>query len=845
MSTGDQYFNATPKRILGVQDFRERLLDYTRKALADINATSFGLDGVFNGPISISAFGANKIQLATDGKWSDGNGHFLITDALLAGRDIGLQFENTNAVVYGVGLHFAERPRSIQINPRTGFPEFVAWEESIGDRASPTAVVDNGDGTMTFTVNSVADPFGNLRTYAGRRCLVWKKIPGRNATTDASAVELCIVAFTGGNNKITTSLVGGGGAGTFGQTAGSVSTTASDYYVMMLGPTIVRNSERNLQIEPAYAWVGTVTGNAGTPTVFSSAGQNQLGSGFAADLTAITQLLNSDLKIRVGAVALDNNTPQLEVDDAGNIPVWTVDESGDTFIGGTLAVTGASNFTGLLTAVNLTTTGNAHLGNAEADQHEIRGRVQQKLDTNAVITELLASGELGLGGAAVAATILRALGSTDLGLADGTSTAKVRGLLKAADASNAIKAVLDGITGKMVLNGTAVTSKQLQVNGTSAITKALGLGDDLNVGTAAEAESTRVDFGELNALSRYQCLLKWKGQANSIWRLYARVDRGFALTSNALYDPIGQTFSKDISGNSALEIEFKYPGFNAASPGLKLRTRDAGNNAAWAYDAGWDHTVVDWNIGVGAPGYGVLSTTDAMIVRNFQSTGGIESDALLQTLDLLVAGTLQSDITPDGDSTRNLGTAGARFAALYGNQVVGNEFVWATLRQGRENIDPSAWNRDTTVGATALSQIIAPIAGGDPEQARLSSTPAGAAVSHYFRAGINRAPRGSLLTGIEINFQMTPDDANIAWTISVERIPRDGSVGASLVSVPFALTHDTLRHTQVVACNQNNIVDNDLYVYRVLVKALSAAAGTATMFIYNTSALFLSSKAQS
>jgi hypothetical protein len=230
MSTGDRYVNMASKRLLGLTDFRERFLDYMKKTVADVHRTAYGLDGVFNGtPITGSGFGADRFQLSANHPLtSDGVGHFLQTNTELAGRDIGIQFENTNAIVYYLGLHFAERPRDVQLNVESGYPEFISWEETIGERADPNSVTNNGNGTLTLRVDTVAAPLGGtVRTHAGRRCLVWKKQPGRLALNEAAAVESLIVAFTSGENRITTTSL-------LGQEASNVSVNASAYYVLML-----------------------------------------------------------------------------------------------------------------------------------------------------------------------------------------------------------------------------------------------------------------------------------------------------------------------------------------------------------------------------------------------------------------------------------------------------------------------------------------------------------------------------------------------------------------------------------------------------------------------------------
>jgi len=237
MTTGDKFVSIQPKRIMGFLDFRDRFLDFIRAQYSDLVAEIFGDDGTFGSSIGMSEFGSgvDRVQLdSTSLKGSDGNGALLIPDAELSGQDVGLQFENIDDTIYFVGQHLALRPRGIQINPRTGFPEFLEFEETIGLRDDPSpsmGVTDNGDGTITFRVNTVGRPFaadvGVDQT--GRQVLVWKKTPGRLAITEALAVEQLTIVENGGNLEVTS-------VGNFGQT--TVSTNTSDYFVLLLGPVI-------------------------------------------------------------------------------------------------------------------------------------------------------------------------------------------------------------------------------------------------------------------------------------------------------------------------------------------------------------------------------------------------------------------------------------------------------------------------------------------------------------------------------------------------------------------------------------------------------------------------------
>ncbi|MFQ5473876.1 MAG: hypothetical protein ACE5FA_13480, partial [Dehalococcoidia bacterium] len=194
--------------------------------------------------------------------------------------------------------------------------------------AEPDTVVDNGNGTITLTVDSVLNPFdATFNDGAGRQCLVWKKTPGKTALTEAVAVEQLVVANVGGANKITT-------ASALGQSV--ISVTATDYYVLLLGPTVIRSSIKDLEVTPAYEFIGQVTGDTTTPT-FDTSQQNDLGAGYAIALNAITRLdVHGDLKLRVSADASDTNEPQLQIVDAASAVKFEVDEQGYVSIPGAI-----------------------------------------------------------------------------------------------------------------------------------------------------------------------------------------------------------------------------------------------------------------------------------------------------------------------------------------------------------------------------------------------------------------------------------------------------------------------------------------------------------------------------
>lgn len=330
MTTGDTFVTFTLKKIFGIQDFSDRWFGYQQKQILDANQRAFGQDGFFGGvQTTMSVHSGNLVQIDNDVNGTDNLGHFLITDAKLAGRDVGLAFQNSTAVLYSVGLHYTERPRGIAINPRTARPDFVGIEETIGERAEPDLVTVTGGGTtLTFEVDSVVDPFSpSVVNNAGRICAVWKKFPGEKATVESAAVEEVVVTWSGTHNEIvTTSLLG--------QVTGSVDT--ADYFVLMIGPTIVRASVKDLSTEDGYLFVAEMLGGT-PPSAFDYSKQNDLGFGFAVSMDAITRVdTHGELKLQVQADGSDTDESQIRVlNAAGDTTMWTVDEDGDVVAQGT------------------------------------------------------------------------------------------------------------------------------------------------------------------------------------------------------------------------------------------------------------------------------------------------------------------------------------------------------------------------------------------------------------------------------------------------------------------------------------------------------------------------------
>lgn len=405
MTTGATFVDFTEKRLLGRQDLDDRLLDYVQGLIRESFEKSYRTGVVFDTLLGLSADGADKFQITGTSDAADGLGHLLDLDGF--GYKGGIQFQNTNAVIYYAALHYCEVPDGVQVNPRTGLPEYIGAQEFIGEVADPNAVIDNGNGTITFQVDSVTEA---AVSNAGRQVRVWKKTPAKNATTPAIAIEELTVVWTG-QNRVTTT-------GDLGQD--SISVTAADYSVALLGPTVKRYT--NLIGVDGYAFVGKVTGaGAGNPpTTFDTTDQDVTTASLSdlQDITsrnATTDRLKIDVKSYTGDVA----DPQIAVRDPGGSVVFSVDGNGNVVIQGE-----TTQYDFVEVNASETITDNLTAGDAATDSHLITGTwTHQPAGGGTSYFEINGStGRIGIGQAPPASGVLGITG--DVAITSGDLTTR-------------------------------------------------------------------------------------------------------------------------------------------------------------------------------------------------------------------------------------------------------------------------------------------------------------------------------------------------------------------------------------------------------------------------------------
>ena len=366
MSTADKYVALTEKRLLGWQSLKEQLFDYFTNQMKDLQLSYFSRSGTFSS-IDFAADGANKFKLTgyltTKVAALDGFGNLL--SPVERPTDVaGIVFENTLSEIYHVGIQRADIPSGFHINPADGMPFFDSYEEIIGYVKAPNLVSSNGTGGLSFRIDSVCSV---TNSHQGRTVIVWKVAPGKEALTEAAAIETCGVVYSGGHNVC-------GTVGTFGQ-GSTISTNPSDYRVALVGPRISANT---LVSDPECCYIGKITGAGfgSTPTVWNTTDQ------YVIDVSLVqlsevtrTEPSNGRLKIDVKALGTESGIDQIRVTKVGTGIKFQVDENGNVEIQGNLIVRGTEQVHNTETIYSSETiTGNLTAGDDDAiDSHLIKG----------------------------------------------------------------------------------------------------------------------------------------------------------------------------------------------------------------------------------------------------------------------------------------------------------------------------------------------------------------------------------------------------------------------------------------------------------------------------------------
>jgi hypothetical protein len=284
MSTDQERARLYNKKILPLDQFKNKFLDALFTAFETLATDVYPKDGVFTSLVTPTAAGNNQVTIASAFRGVTGAGK-TINIGSMDSRFANVKVPPDAGVSYHIAVEQAVVEKGIETNPRTGEFEYSAFIELPGRVATPDSVTDNGDGTITLTVNSL---FESGKDNSGRSVRVWLKSrtdggPGPLASTEAVAIETRTVTYSAPNNRITT-------VAKFGQT--SVSTTASDYRVMSVGPTVKRSGQEDLRNTAGALFIADITSVAsGSPIVtISTADQNVISMGLSDVDDAITDL---------------------------------------------------------------------------------------------------------------------------------------------------------------------------------------------------------------------------------------------------------------------------------------------------------------------------------------------------------------------------------------------------------------------------------------------------------------------------------------------------------------------------------------------------------------------------
>lgn len=257
MSTGDKKVNIYLKKFLAQQEITNNFQLLQEKLNRDSIKRIYVSGGTFVGG-DLSSDTIDTFDISTPLEGYNDAGLETIFNPSLANN---ISFENATAIDYFVGIKPIEIFTETERNVKTGLIEYRLIEEIIGIKADPDIIIDDTDGTLTIIVDSVTEAGVN---NAGRTVRVFLKARQEGGSlgpqTEAQPFEDLAVIWDSSNNKIETTT-------TLGQILGSISTDPNDYEVVLLGPTVLRNTDfRN---DSSIIFLGIITGdNGSSPSVF-------------------------------------------------------------------------------------------------------------------------------------------------------------------------------------------------------------------------------------------------------------------------------------------------------------------------------------------------------------------------------------------------------------------------------------------------------------------------------------------------------------------------------------------------------------------------------------------------
>lgn len=273
MATDQSFTRLYNKKILPLLSMKDQMLDYLRQLITSAHADMFSADAVLGqtkaAVVTANPAANNKIDIANAAalRGVTGTG-YTISVAADDSRLQAVKVPPDAGVSYHVGLEQNAVDAGIETNPRTGEFEYSNYTELLGRVLHPTSVTDNGNGTLTINVNSL---FESGKDNSGRSVRVWLKSRtdggiGPLSASEAVAIQTIAVAFSAPNNTIAVPNL-------MGQTAAS--TTAADYWVMSIGPTIQRAAHEDLRTTSGCLFLAAVTSVAAANPIVTTSTTDQ------------------------------------------------------------------------------------------------------------------------------------------------------------------------------------------------------------------------------------------------------------------------------------------------------------------------------------------------------------------------------------------------------------------------------------------------------------------------------------------------------------------------------------------------------------------------------------------
>ena len=265
MPTGQDHVNIYNKQMVPQQGWDTYFFRYLDEKTNEANRAAFLRSGVLSDKtigLTSSANDTFSADISLADRGIDGFGHIMDLSLADSVEIADIAFENANTIDYYVGFRYQSVDSAAERNPRTTSAEYP-WEmDTIGELGDPDSVTDN-----TTYIRLVVDGLTESSVdHSGRLVRVWLKDPVNPVAS--VAYYYGTIVYGGGVNYV--DIPYSSTQGPLGQTAPTfpISTTASDYSVLVRGLSWFRNTD--ISNDANYVFIGTVTGSGAgtTPTVF-------------------------------------------------------------------------------------------------------------------------------------------------------------------------------------------------------------------------------------------------------------------------------------------------------------------------------------------------------------------------------------------------------------------------------------------------------------------------------------------------------------------------------------------------------------------------------------------------